>query len=287
MNTHRPKYINIKGKLLDLSTPQIMGIVNVTPDSFYDGSRAQTEREIIEHTAQLLEHNTAIIDLGAYSSRPGADNISAEEEMKRLATGLTLINKHFPGTAVSIDTFRAEVAERCVSDYGADIINDITGGAGDEQMFETVARLQVPYVLMHMKGTPQTMQQHATYDNFIREVFIYFAERVDKLRRLGAKDIIIDPGFGFAKTMAHNYELMARMEEFEMFDLPVLAGVSRKSMIYRLLETTPQEALNGTTVLNTIALTKGANILRVHDAREAAECIRIVSEIEKYQTTPN
>ncbi len=282
MKSRTPQFINLKGKLMDLSVPRIMGIVNVTPDSFFDGSRAQTEEEILQRTKTLIAQGTDIIDLGAYSSRPGADDISSDEEMRRLSTALEVIRKNFPDIPVSVDTFRADVAERCVLEYEVDIINDISGGEGDEKMFETVARLQVPYILMHMKGTPQTMQKSPTYDNFIEEVFIYFAKRIDQLRQLGAKDIILDPGFGFAKTLAHNYELMAHMEEFAMFGLPVLAGVSRKSMIYRLLDITPQESLNGTSVLHTIALTKGAGILRVHDAREAAECIRIVSELNKY-----
>ena len=287
MKSTAPKYINIKWKLIDLSQPCVMGIVNVTPDSFFDGSRAQTENEIIHRIRTLLDQGTAIIDLGAYSSRPGADDISADEEMSRLRTGLDILRQHFPEVPVSIDTFRADVAERCILDYGADIINDISGGEGDKHMFETVARLQVPYVLMHMQGTPQTMQEAPSYINFIKEVFVYFAKRVDELRQLGARDIILDPGFGFGKTLSHNYELMAHLQEFSMFDLPLLVGVSRKSMIYRLLDNTPQEALNGSTVLHTVALTKGANILRVHDAREASECIRIVNEIHKHQTACN
>ena len=287
MKATAPKYINIKGKLFDLSQPCVMGIVNVTPDSFFDGSRAQTENEIITRIQTLIDQGTAIIDLGAYSSRPGADDISADEEMARLRTGLELLRRHFPEVPVSIDTFRADVAERCIVDYGADIINDISGGEGDARMFETVARLQVPYVLMHMQGTPQTMQAAPSYTNFIEEVFVYFAKRIDQLRQLGARDIILAPGFGFGKTLSHNYELMAHLQEFSMFDLPLLVGVSRKSMIYRLLDNTPQEALNGSTVLHTVALTKGANILRVHDAREASECIRIVNEIHKHQTACN
>ncbi len=285
MNAAAPKYINIKGELFDLSHPSVMGIVNVTPDSFFDGSRAQTEAEILLRTQTLIDQGSAIIDLGAYSSRPGADDISAEEEMSRLRTGLEVIRKHYPNIPISIDTFRADVAERCVVDYGADIINDISGGQADPEMFPTVARLQVPYVLMHMQGTPQTMQQAPHYDNFIEEVFIYFAQRVDQLRQLGARDIILDPGFGFGKTLEHNYELMAHMHELiTTFDLPILVGISRKSMIYKLLDITPQESLNGTTILNTIALTKGAHILRVHDAAEAAQCIRIVNEINKHHT---
>lgn len=279
MESKNFKYLNVNGHLLDLSIPRVMGILNVTPDSFYAGSRMQTEAEIAMRAKQILDEGASMIDIGAYSSRPNAEHISAEEEMDRLRTALTVLNRNHPDAVISVDTFRADVAERCVSEYGVAIINDISAGEMDSRMFETVARLGVPYVMMHMQGTPQDMLKHTHYDNFLRDVFLYFARKVQQLRDLGAKDIIIDPGFGFSKTLEHNYELMAHLEEFRIFDLPLLVGVSRKSMIYRLLGSTPQEALNGTTVLNTIALTKGADILRVHDVREAVEAVRMVEKI--------
>ena len=275
-----PLYINANGKLMDLSEPQVMGILNVTPDSFYAGSRAETERDITQRIHQIVNEGASIIDIGAYSSRPNAQHISAEEEMSRLRTGLELIRKHYPEAIVSVDTFRADIARMCVEEYGVAIINDISAGNMDEQMFSTIARLGVPYIIMHMKGTPQNMQENPHYDHFLKEIFYYFSEKVQKLRDLGAKDIIIDPGFGFGKTIEHNYELMNHLEEFHLFELPILVGISRKSMIYRLLGITPEEALNGTTALNTIALTKGAHILRVHDVKEAVECVKIVQKMK-------
>ena len=275
-----PLYINANGKLMDLSEPQVMGILNVTPDSFYAGSRAETERDITQRIHQIVNEGASIIDIGAYSSRPNAQHISAEEEMSRLRTGLELIRKHYPEAIVSVDTFRADIARMCVEEYGVAIINDISAGNMDEQMFPTIARLGVPYIIMHMKGTPQNMQENPHYDHFLKEIFYYFSEKVQKLRDLGAKDIIIDPGFGFGKTIEHNYELMNHLEEFHLFELPILVGISRKSMIYRLLGITPEEALNGTTALNTIALTKGAHILRVHDVKEAVETVRIVEKMK-------
>ena len=275
-----PLYINANGKLMDLSEPQVMGILNVTPDSFYAGSRAETERDITQRIHQIVNEGASIIDIGAYSSRPNAQHISAEEEMSRLRTGLELIRKHHPEAIVSVDTFRADIARMCVEEYGVAIINDISAGNMDEQMFPTIARLGVPYIIMHMKGTPQNMQENPHYDHFLKEIFYYFSEKVQKLRDLGAKDIIIDPGFGFGKTIEHNYELMNHLEEFHLFELPILVGISRKSMIYKLLGITPEEALNGTTALNTIALTKGAHILRVHDVKEAVECVKIVQKMK-------
>ena len=275
-----PLYINANGKLMDLSEPQVMGILNVTPDSFYAGSRAETERDITQRIHQIVNEGASIIDIGAYSSRPNAQHISAEEEMSRLRTGLELIRKHYPKAIVSVDTFRADIARMCVEEYGVAIINDISAGNMDEQMFPTIARLGVPYIIMHMKGTPQNMQENPHYDHFLKEIFYYFSEKVQKLRDLGAKDIIIDPGFGFGKTIEHNYELMNHLEEFHLFELPILVGISRKSMIYKLLGITPEEALNGTTALNTIALTKGAHILRVHDVKEAVETVRIVEKMK-------
>lgn len=282
MESLNSKYINVNGKLLDLSTPCVMGILNVTPDSFYAGSRMQTEKEIVRRVEQISTEGGDIIDIGAYSSRPNAEDVSPEEEMERLRTGLSVIQKVNPEAIVSVDTFRADVARMCVEEYGVAIINDIAAGAMDENMFRTVAELNVPYIMMHMQGTPQDMQQHPHYDNLLKEIFLYFACKVAQLRELGVKDIILDPGFGFGKTVAHNYELLAHLEEFRIFDLPLLVGVSRKSMIYRLLETTPQEALNGTTALDTVCLMKGANILRVHDVREAVETVKIVEALKKY-----
>jgi dihydropteroate synthase len=270
------RYINVNGSLLDLSQPRVMGILNVTPDSFYAGSRTQTEAEIVRRVKQIVSEGAAIIDIGAYSSRTNADNVSAREEMERLRMGLKILFEIQPDAVVSVDTFRADVARMCVEEYGVAIINDIAAGEMDANMFHTVAALNVPYIMMHMQGTPQSMQQHPHYDNLLKEVFLYFARKVQQLRDLGVKDIILDPGFGFGKTMEHNYELLSHLEEFRIFELPLLVGVSRKSMIYRLLDITPQEALNGTTVLDTICLLKGADILRVHDVKEAVETVRIV-----------
>lgn len=280
METKTAQYMNVNGKLMDLSHPQVMGILNVTPDSFYAGSRQQTEKDIINRADQIVEEGASIIDIGAYSSRPQAENISPEEEMRRLRTGLEIINRHHPGSVVSVDTFRAEVARMCVEEYGAAIINDISAGEMDPQMFGTIARLGVPYIIMHMQGTPQNMQMNPHYDNLLKEVFFYFSEKVQKLRDLGVKDIILDPGFGFGKTLEHNYRLMNHLEEFSIFELPVLVGVSRKSMIYKLLGGTPDDALNGTTVLNTLSLLKGANILRVHDVKVAVETVKIVQKMK-------
>lgn len=271
--------INCNGQLLDFSTPVVMGILNVTPDSFYAESRQQTENAIEQRVRQILDEGAGMIDIGAYSSRPGADDVSPEEEMQRLRRGLAILRRIDGNVPVSVDTFRADVARMCVEEYGVQIINDISGGEMDHNMFRTVAHLRVPYILMHMQGTPQTMQQNPEYGDFLREVFLYFSERVLCLRDLGVRDIILDPGFGFGKTLEQNYELLAHMEELREFSLPMLVGISRKSMIYRLLDTTPQEALNGTIVLNTLALMKGADILRVHDVRPAVEAVRIVEKM--------
>ena len=281
MNT--PLYINVNGRLMDLSEPQVMGILNITPDSFYAGSRGVTNRYILDRCQQIMDEGASIIDIGACSTRPGADDVSMEDEMSRLRTGLELVRKHCPDAIISIDTFRADVAKMCVEEYGASIINDISAGQMDEQMFPTIARLGVPYIIMHMKGTPKDMQTCPQYDHFLKEIFYFFSEKVQKLRDLGVKDIIIDPGFGFGKTLEHNYQLMNHLEEFKLFELPVLVGVSRKSMIYKLLETTPEEALNGTTVLNAIAIQKGAHILRVHDVKEAVETVKIIGKMKACQ----
>lgn len=264
---------------MDLSKPQVMGILNVTPDSFYAESRMKTEEAIRRRVRQIVEEGGSMIDVGAYSSRPGADDVSADEEMARLRRGMKIVREEAPEIPVSVDTFRADVAKMCIEELGADIINDISGGELDKEMFHTVVKLGVPYILMHMKGTPQTMQEAPHYDDLMKEVMLYFSEKIQQLRDLGQKDIILDPGYGFAKTLDHNYELLVHQEMLSIFELPLLVGVSRKSMIYKLLGCTPDEALNGTTALNTIALQKGASILRVHDVKEAVEVVRIVTKL--------
>ena len=275
------RYINVNGSLLDLSQPRVMGILNVTPDSFYAGSRTQTEVEIARRVKQIVSEGAAIIDIGAYSSRPNADNVSAREEMERLRMGLKILFEIQPDAVVSVDTFRADVARMCVEEYGVAIINDIAAGEMDANMFHTVAALNVPYIMMHMQGTPQDMQQHIHYDHLRMEIMQYFALKVQDLHSRGVKDIIIDPGFGFGKTLAHNYELFKHLEDFKLFELPLLVGISRKSMIYKLLDSSPEEALNGTTVLNTIALTKGVDILRVHDVKACVEAVRIFNQMNE------
>ena len=267
--------LNLRGRLLELREPQIMGILNVTPDSFYSDSRTPDEAYITDRVRQMMDEGADMIDIGGYSSRPGADDVTPEEEMDRLRRGLRIVRELYPEVPVSVDTFRADVARMCIEEEGADIINDISGGMMDRQMFRTVARLGVPYILMHMQGTPDTMQVAPHYDNLQREVMLYFAERIDRLCQMGAKDIIVDPGFGFGKTLEHNYELMNHLDDFAVFNLPLLVGISRKSMIYKLTGGTPQTSLNGTTVLNTISLVKGAHILRVHDVKAAAEAKQI------------
>lgn len=274
--------LNLRGKLYSLCEPKIMGILNVTPDSFYAESRTSDEEHIAARVQQLMDDGADMIDIGGYSSRSGADDVSPEEEMNRLRRGLRVIRRLYPEVPISVDTFRADVARMCVEEEGADIINDISGGMMDRQMFRTVARLGVPYILMHMQGTPDTMQQAPHYDNLRREVMLYFAERIDRLCQMGAKDIIVDPGFGFGKTLEHNYELFHHLDDFNLFNLPLLVGISRKSMIYKLLRGTPQTSLNGTTVLNTIALMKGVHILRVHDVKEAVEAKRIVMKMKEW-----
>ena len=281
MKNATTKYINVNGKLLDLSYPQVMGILNITPDSFYAGSRKQTEDEIRNRVLQITEEGGSIIDVGAYSSRPNAQHISIEEEMNRLRNGLQIIRNEYPDAIVSVDTFRADVARMCVEEYGVSIINDIAAGEMDEHMFQTIADLKVPYIMMHMQGTPQNMQQNPHYENVVREIMIYFAQKVQLLRDLGAKDLIIDPGFGFGKTLEHNYELLDKLESLNLFNLPILVGVSRKSMIYKLLGGSSEDALNGTSVINTIALMKGADILRVHDVKAASEAVRIVAAMKR------
>ena len=281
------KQINANGRLMDLSHPQVMGILNVTPDSFYAGSRKQNETEIVARVHQIIDEGGNIIDIGAYSSRPNAAEVSTSEEMQRLRFGLDIIRREVPDAVVSVDTFRADVAQMCAEEYGVAMINDISAGEMDKNMFATVARLGIPYIIMHMQGTPQTMQKHPHYDNVLKEVLFYFAEKVQRLRDLGIKDIILDPGFGFGKTLEHNYALLNQLEEFSVFELPILIGVSRKSMIYKLLECTPEDALNGTIAVNTIALMKGADLLRVHDVKAASESIKIVEATRSLPASTN
>ncbi len=274
--------LNLRGGLLDLQEPRIMGILNITPDSFFAGSRTESEADITRRLHTLMEQGAEVIDVGAYSSRPGADDVSEEEEMERLKRGLRIVRKHYPDVPVSVDTFRANVARMAVEEEGADIINDISGGEMDRQMFRTVARMGVPYILMHMQGTPRDMQQAPQYENVRREVLLYLAERIDRLHQMGVCDVVADPGFGFGKTLPHNYELMEHLDDFAELDCPLLVGISRKSMIYKLLGGTPQTALNGTTVLHTVALLKGADILRVHDVAEAVEAKRIYLQLKAF-----
>ncbi|ESU20234.1 dihydropteroate synthase [Flavobacterium enshiense DK69] len=271
--------INCKGQLIDLSQPKIMGILNITPDSFFDGGRYQTDEELLNQTEKMLKEGATFIDIGAYSSRPNAMFVSELEELSRLLPIVELIGENFPEAILSIDTFRANVAQQAI-DSGAAMINDISAGLLDENMLDVIANANVPYIMMHMRGTPQTMATLTHYDDIVKEMISYFADRIAEARKLGINDIIIDPGFGFAKTLEQNYEVLQKLELFEMLDLPLLAAVSRKSMIYKALETNQNEALNGTTVLNTISLLKGAKILRVHDVKEAVECVRLCSLIQ-------
>jgi len=277
------KFLNIKGSLMDLSTPLVMGIINITPDSFFSGSRKNSEKEILERANQILEEGGTIIDIGGQSTSPSSALLSEKEELNRLEPALKIIRKEFPNAILSVDTFYAEVAKCAVEKYGINIINDISGGQIDKNMFPTVAQLNVPYILMHMRGAPQTMQQLTNYDNFIQDILYYFSEKTAQLNLSGVNDIIIDPGFGFSKTLSQNYQLMAYLRYFDIFDLPLLVGISRKSMIYRLLDSDPSQCLNGSTILNTYALIYGADILRVHDVKEAVECVRIISELKKFE----
>jgi len=276
------KTININGSLISLSTPLVMGILNITPNSFYSDSRKQSLFDIMNRCSEVIEEGGSIIDVGAQSTSPTSTFLSAEEEARRLMPALKLIRNELPDVILSVDTFYADVAKQAVEEYGANIINDISGGEIDDRMFSVVAELNVPYILMHMRGVPQTMQQMTDYEDLIQDIIYYFSEKKAKLDLLGVSDVIIDPGFGFSKSLAQNYELMAYLKYFHIFDEPILVGVSRKSMIYKLLETTPEESLNGTTVLNTVSLLSGANILRVHDVKEAVECVRIISQLNEY-----
>ena len=275
LNTQSCQSINVAGKLITFDHPIIMGILNVTPDSFYDGGQHNSSEGIYHKAKQMIDDGVDIIDLGAYSSRPGAPLITAQEEIDRAIPAIKIIKEHFPNMPISIDTFRADVAAASI-DAGAHIINDISGGQLDSEMFNTVARLQVPYILMHMRGTPETMQQLTQYDDIVNDLGVYFGEKISALRTLGVKDIILDPGFGFAKTIEQNYELLLRVAELHYHGLPILGGISRKSMIYKKLGITPQESLNSTTALNTLLLERGVQILRVHDVKEAKQLTKLL-----------
>jgi dihydropteroate synthase len=270
--------INCNGNLIDLVRPKVMGILNITPDSFFDGGKYLNLDSILAHTEKMLNEGADFIDIGGYSSRPGATEVSVEEESDRVVPIVKSIIEHFPNSILSIDTFRSAVARKCIEN-GAAMINDISVGSLDEQMFSTVADLQVPYVMMHMRGNPQTMQQLTDYDDIIKEILFYFSEKIQFAREAGISDLIIDPGFGFSKTLEQNYEVLSKLELFNIAQLPILAGFSRKSMAYKPLDSNAKAALNGTTVLNTIALTKGAKILRVHDVREAVECVTLYNQL--------
>jgi len=273
----KKRTINFRGTLFDLSSPIVMGIINITPDSFYKGSRTTSDNEIINRCDQIVSEGAQIIDIGAYSSKPGAEIISEDEELARLIPALTIVRKKFPDVLVSVDTFRSGVAQKVIQDFEVQLINDISAGDMDKQMFTTIAKHKVPYVMMHMKGNPQTMQQNTDYKNFIKDIIQYFTGRIDLAKDAGITDIIIDPGFGFGKTVDQNYELLNRLDEFRIFELPILVGLSRKSMIYKIIEGDAEGSLTGTIATNTIALLGGANILRVHDVKEAMDTIKIVS----------
>ena len=270
--------INCKGQLIDLASPKVMGILNVTPNSFFDGGKYKTESVILSQVGKMLSDGATFIDIGAYSSKPSAEFVSEKEELNRIVPVVNLILEKFPDCLISIDTFRSEVAKVCLEN-GVAIINDISAGNLDDKMLETIAKYNVPYIMMHMRGTPQTMQTMTNYDNIVKEMLFYFSQRIAEARSLGINDLIIDPGFGFAKTLEQNYEVLQKLELFEMLELPLLVGFSRKSMIYKTLHSTAEEALNGTSVLNTIALTKGAKILRVHDVKEAMECVTLFNKL--------
>jgi len=270
---------NIKGNLTEFSTPKVMGILNITPDSFFEKSRKQTEKEIVERIWQMKEEGADMLDVGGYSSRPSAVFVDEKEEMRRLGWGLSILFRELPNAIVSVDTFRSEVARRCVEEYGATIINDISAGGLDDKMFDTVARLQVPYIAMHLRGNPQTMMENTAYENLMQEILMYFAEKIYQLHRRGVNDVWIDPGFGFSKTTPQNYEILRKLEEFHIFESPVLVGVSRKTMIREALGVSTEDSLNGTTALNMFALTKGAHILRVHDVKEAVQAVQLFNRM--------
>jgi dihydropteroate synthase len=270
--------INCKGQLIDLTAPKVMGILNVTPDSFFDGGKYKDASAILNQVETMINDEATFIDIGGYSSRPGADDVSEDEELNRVIPVIELILKRFPETLISVDTFRSEVAKKSIK-AGAALINDISAGKLDDRMLYTIGKLGVPYIMMHMKGNPKTMQQQTEYNDLVKEVITYFAERIAAAHAEKINDIIIDPGFGFAKTLDQNYELLNRLELLQMLDKPILAGVSRKSMIYKTLNTTSEQALNGTTALHMVALQKGAKILRVHDVKEAMECVTLYNQL--------
>ena len=284
MLINKPLYINVGGKLLDLQVPKVMGIINVTPDSFYSGSRFTTEEGIIAASEKMIGEGADILDVGGYSSRPGAEDISVREESKRVLGAIKLISKELPGTIISVDTFRAEIAEKAVTEYGAQMINDISGGEADMKMFSVVKKLNVPYIMMHMIGNPRTMASQAVYGDIAADILKWFSGKIYELRSAGVKDIIIDPGFGFSKNITHNFELLRRLGEMRIAGLPLLVGLSRKSMIWKTLEISPDEALNGTTALNIIALVNGADILRVHDVKEAVQTVRLAGKLKSEVT---
>lgn len=278
---HPKRTLDCGGKLLDLSTARIMGILNITKDSFYDGGKHNSIEKVVAHVGKMLEEGADIIDIGAYSSRPGAKHLSEAEEWAALAPVLSIVNKEFPQAILSIDSFRSAIVKQA-ADHGVSMVNDISAGELDDQMFDTMAELGLPYIMMHMQGTPQNMQENPQYHNIGEEVYHYFKQKIELLSKKGVKDVIIDPGFGFGKTLAHNYELLAKMEGLHDLDRPLLVGVSRKSMIYKLLDSSPEEALNGSTVLHSLSLLKGASILRVHDVKEAKECVKLISFAQNY-----
>ena len=277
MQPFKPYSLNLQGRLVTIDRPWVMGIINVTPDSFYSGSRVNDEQTLVARVGQMLADGADVLDIGACSTRPGSQSVDAQGEMERLQWALDIIRRTAPDVIISVDTYRADVARRCVEEWGADIINDISGGTLDEAMFDTVARLQVPYVLMHTRGTPETMASMTDYDDVAADVLEWMARRIDILRQMGVADVIADPGFGFAKDQEQNYRLLSCLDAFHALDAPLLVGVSRKRMIYTPLECGPDEALNGTTVVNTIALQQGAHILRVHDVKAAAEAVKITT----------
>jgi dihydropteroate synthase len=280
----KPRYINVGGKLIDLETPKVMGILNITPDSFYKGSRYNSDEEILTTSVRMIEEGADIIDVGGYSSRPGASDISEEEEGRRVLKAIKLISRELPEAVISVDTFRADIAREAVTNCGAQMINDISGGEGDNRMFSVIEKLNVPYIMMHMRGNPRNMQVNPVYDDVVADILRWFGERIFRLKSAGVKDIIIDPGFGFGKTARHNFDLLRRLGDFSIAGLPVLIGVSRKSMIWKTLGITTDEALNGTTVLNTVALCNGADILRVHDVKEAVQTVRLFHKVMKSET---
>lgn len=277
------KSINCKGKLIDLSVPKVMGIINVTPDSFYEGSRAVSEEDILSQAQKMLEEGATFLDVGGYSSRPGASPVSQEEELRRVIPAITAISETYPEALISVDTFRSEVAKEVIA-MGAAMINDISAGSMDETMMETIASLQVPYIMMHMRGTVQTRMESTDYENLTEELLFYFSKKIARARSLGINDLIADPGFGFSKTIDQNFELLNALEYFKELQIPLLVGLSRKSMIYKTLNSSPEEALNGSTALQALALYKGASIVRVHDVKPAIETIRLIS---KLNVSPN